>query len=390
MSDLVIVNIGTLVSGEWKNPLLESDTIAVKDGMITEIGGTELVKKYPGADLIDAQGVTLAPGLIDSHCHPCAGDYTFRQKSADYLESEVHGGVTTFISAGEPHFPGRPTDPAGEKAKAIFLSKAFRNYSPLGAKVHAGAVILEKGLTRADFEEMAKEGVWLVGEVGLGSVKSPVEAAPLVKIAKELGFKVAMHTGGTSIPGSSPVSADDVILTKPTVASHCNGGPTAVSKDEALRIIKETDAAIEIVQCGNFSVALYILEEIKRLGQEHRVIFGNDAPSGTGMIPLGILRNICYASSVCGIEPEVGIAMATGNTASAFGLNTGIIAPGKEADLVLFDAPIGSVAGTALEAIKAGDIPGISFVIINGKVVLTKSRNTPPANRMPKLMTYGG
>ena len=102
------------------------------------------------------------------------------------------------------------------------------------------------------------------------------------------------------------------------------------------------------------------------------------------MIPLGILRNICYASSVCGVPPAVAVAMATGNTARVFGLNTGVIAPGREADLVCLDAPIGSVADTALGAIEAGDIPGVTYVIINGRVAVVKSRNTPPGNRTPR------
>ncbi|WP_418452579.1 amidohydrolase family protein, partial [Anaerotruncus massiliensis (ex Liu et al. 2021)] len=153
---------------------------------------------------------------------------------------------------------------------------------------------------------------------------------------------------------------------------------------EAERIIRESDAAVEIVQCGNYRMTNFILETAGKLGQWGRVIFGNDAPSGTGMIPLGILRNVCYASSVCGVPPAVAVAMAAGNTARVFGLNTGVIAPGREADLVCLDAPIGSVADTALGAIEAGDIPGVTYVIINGRVAVVKSRNTPPGNRTPR------
>lgn len=385
MQELLITNIGKLVSGDIRHPLLEADTIYIKDGLFAEIGGKEMTEKHPGVRILDAKGVTVAPGLIDSHCHPCAGDYTFRQKAVDFLESEIHGGCTTIISAGEPHFPGRPDDPAGAKAQAIFLSKTFRNKPPLGAKVYGGALILEKGLTEADFIEMEKEGVWLVGEIGLGTVKSPEDAAPLVAIAKRHGFKVHMHTGGTSIPGSSTVTADDVIKTKPTVASHCNGGPTAVSIQQVDRIICETDTAIEIVQCGNYKVAKYIYERVLELGKEDRVIFGNDAPSGTGFIPLGILRNVCYAS-LCGIVPEKALAMASGNTARTFGLNTGIIAVGKEADLICMDAPVGSVGRDALEAIEAGDIPALTHIMVEGQIIVDKSRNTPPGNHRPEFL----
>lgn len=321
------------------------------------------------------------PGFFDSHVHTTIGDYGHRQQAAGFLESELHGGVTTVISAGEAHMPGRPKDPAGAKAAAILASKSFYQAPPAGMKVHGGALILEKGLTEKDFQELKEQGVWLVGEIGLGSVKSPEEAAIMTEWAHKYGFKVQMHTGGTSIPGSSTVTAEDVMIVKPDVVSHLNGGPTAVSPAEAERIMRETDFALEIVQCGNPKMTDFICRKAKELNILNRIIFGNDAPSGTGIIPLGIIRNICQVSSVSGIAPEKAICMATGNTADVYGLNTGRIAVGREADLVIMDAPLGSVGETALEAIAAGDIPGISMVLINGKTVVRKSRNTPPARR---------
>lgn len=143
-----------------------------------------------------------------------------------------------------------------------------------------------------------------------------------------------MHTGGTSIPGSSTVTADDVIKTKPDVVSHINGGPTSIPLHEVDRIMDETPFAMEIVQCGNPKTAQYVLNRAAEKGQLGRVIFGNDAPSGTGIIPLGIMRNISFAASMTDIAPEVCVAMATGNPAKVYTkLNRGVIAPGKEADL---------------------------------------------------------
>jgi len=46
------------------------------------------------------------------------------------------------------------------------------------------------------------------------------------------------------------------------------------------------------------------------------------------------------------------------------------------------DAPLGLVGRDAMEALQEGDIPGISAVIIDGEVLIRKSRNTPPATRM--------
>ncbi|MDH5696052.1 MAG: amidohydrolase family protein [Dehalococcoidia bacterium] len=377
MARLLIKNIGKMVSGDIRNPLIDADALLVEDGKIARIGkGEEL--EVSAEKVIDAKGITLTPGLIDSHFHPVLGDFTPRQSQFGFIESALHGGVTTMISAGEVHLPGRPRDVAGTKALAILAAKSWANLRPGGVKVLGGGLILEKGLKEKDFEELAAEGVTHVGEIGLGSVNQPEEAAPMVRWAKKNGMTVMMHTGGTSIPGSTTVTAEEVIATAPDVIAHLNGGPTAVFPEEVDKLIKKTPLAFEIVHCGNPKIALQIIKTAKEAGAFHRILIGNDAPSGTGVIPLGILRVLNLICSLGRVKAEEAIAMATGNTARIYKLNRGIIREGLEADLVLMDAPMGSVGEDALQAIEAGDIPGISFVIIDGQLRITASRNTPP------------
>lgn len=380
-----LINIGKIISGDISQPILEGDTIIVSEGKITAIGGKELLDKYHVEKTVDVAGATVAPGLIDSHVHPVLGDFTPRQSTLNYMESSLHGGVTTMISAGEPHTPGRPKDPVGTKALAILVHKSFKNFRPGGVKVHGGAVILEKGLVEKDFDEMAEAGVWLVGEVGLGSVKSPEDAAPMVEWAKKRGMKVAMHTGGTSIPGSSTVTAEMVMKTNPTVVSHVNGGPTAVSQEEIDKLVDQTKLPLEIVQCGNIKIADYVVRKLDQKGELDRIIIGNDSPSGSGIIPLGILRTIVQIASLSGIPAEKAWAMASGNTAKVYGLETSLINVGKEADIVVIDAPLGSVGQDAIEAMEAGDIPGVAAVMIDGEVKVKVSRNTPPATRTTSI-----
>lgn len=386
MSCTIVKNIGAILSGDIENPVLEGSTIVIVDKKIAAIGGEEVASGYQADKVIDAAGASVTPGLFDSHVHTVLGDYTPRQFASDFLSGELHGGVTTVISAGEVHTPGRPKDPAGTKALAVLAHKSFENARPSGMKVHGGALILEKGLVERDFEELAAQGCWIVGEIGLGSVKDPLDAAPMVEWAHKHGFKVQMHTGGTSIPGSSTVTAEQVMATKPDVISHINGGPTAVALHEVDKLMDETDFAMEIVQCGNPKVTDYVSRRAKEKGQLGRIIFGNDAPSGTGIVALGILRNICQVSSVSDIPGEIALCMATGNTAKVYGLNTGVIAVGREADLVFMDAPMGSVAETAAQAFECGDVPGVSIVLIDGEVKVTKSRNTPPCKRTAKVV----
>jgi enamidase len=76
---------------------------------------------------------------------------------------------------------------------------------------------------------------------------------------------------------------------------------------------------------------------------------------------------------------------ATGNNARIFKLSSGVIEVGRPADLLICDAPAGSMAKDAVGAIARGDIPGISAVIIDGRVQVGRSRNTPLARRLVGL-----
>jgi enamidase len=150
-------------------------------------------------------------------------------------------------------------------------------------------------------------------------------------------------------------------------------------------LVGQTRMALEIVHCGNPRTALHTLRAARDAGAWDRVILGNDAPSGTGVVPLGILRTLALLASLGECPPEAALAMATGNTARVYGLDAGRIAPGRAADLVVLDAPVGSVAGTALAALAAGDLPGVSMVVIDGVPRVGRSRNTAPAARAAEV-----
>jgi enamidase len=382
----LITGLGEVVSGDITAPLLDADSILIEDGRFAAIGrGLD-----EDADVvIDARGATAFPGLIDSHVHPVFGDWTPRQRTVDFIESGLHGGVTTMISAGEVHLPGRPRDVVGLKALAIVAQRAFTNVRPAGVKVRAGAPILEHGLTEGDFAELADAGVNLIGEVGLGSVKTGADAAPMLAWARSHGFVSTFHTGGPSIAGSSAIRADVVLEARPDIVGHVNGGTTALP-DADIEALVASGMAIEIVHCGNLRAALHALGLARESGALDRVILGNDAPSGTGVVPLGILRTMAHLASLGGVAPEIAVALATGNTARVHRLETGVIEVGREADVAIVDAPTGSAADTALGALAIGDLPGVGIVLIDGTPVIGRSRNTPPAARVPVVIKGSG
>src|SRR5258706_1128131 len=165
MSRLLIRNIGLLLSGDLGNPILDADTVVAVDGKITAVGKRNDSDREGARLVIDAKGTTLVPGLIDSHVHPVVGDWTPRQNQIGWIDSYLHGGVTTMISAGEVHTPGRPKDVVGVKAMAIFAQRAFSAFRPGGVRIHAGAPVIEHGMVEEDFKEFATAGGTTVCEV---------------------------------------------------------------------------------------------------------------------------------------------------------------------------------------------------------------------------------
>ena len=383
MTITAIKNIGTLVSGEIKKGVLDADTIICEDGVISKIG--KEINVGDASILIDAHNTTVIPGLIDSHCHTVLGDYTPRQKQIDFLDSYVHGGITSVVTASEGvHAPGLPHDPIAVKALAIATLKCFQNFRPNGMKVNGGSVKLEPGLTEADFGEMANCGV-RYAKFGFGGYSEPKEGQQDVRMAQKHGMLVMAHSGGASIPGSSPISHEVLIHLKVDVCGHVNGGTTSLDDEGLELIIKDTEMALQLVQAGNLRSALHILRLAKKYDALHRVCIGSDTPTGTGVMPLGVMKSVCELCSLGDLQPEIGIALATGNNARIFRLVAGTIEEGKPADLVICDAPAGSVANNAVEAIRRGDIPGISIVLIDGHIQVKRSRNSPVANRLASV-----
>ncbi len=383
---LVIRNIGQILSGRIEEPLIDGDCVICEGDRIVAVGDAKDLDTDGATTVVDARGVTLCPGLIDSHVHPVIGDYTPRQQQLNWIDSCLHGGVTTMISAGEVHAPGRPRDIVGLKAMAIASQRWYENFRPSGVKVHSGAPVLEEGMVESDFKELSEAGVKLLGEVGLGSVKAGETAGQMVKWARKYGIQSTIHTGGPSIPGSGLIDKDVVLEADADIIGHINGGHTALPDDQITCLCESCLRGIEIVHNGNERAGLLAMRTAFELGQPGRVILGTDAPAGSGVQPLGILRMIAMLSSLGDIPPEIAFCFATGNTARMRGLDCGIIEVGRAADFVLIDMAQHAPGGSMLGSIHQGNLPGVGMTIIDGIVRTARSRNTPPATRLPEIV----
>jgi enamidase len=383
---VAIVNLAQIVSGDWQQPFVAGDAVLC-DGDRIALVGTAPAAAVEAADvIIDADGMTAIPGLIDSHVHITFGDYTPRQRTVGYLDSYLHGGTTTAITASEVHVPGRPRDPEGVKALAIAAQRCFADYRPGGMHVIAGSVILEPGLEAADFAELARKGVKLA-KAGFGAVSTAYDYVPLVREAKAAGLITTCHTGGASIPGSGAITGDHLLAMHPHVSFHINGGPTAMADADFERVIRESEIALQVCTAGNLRTTLMCARLADRLDAFDRFIIATDTPTGSGVMPLGMLYTIAHCASLTDMPPERFICAASGSNARVYDLDSGYLAPGKDADLVLIDAPDGGTQPTALAAIKHGDIAAIGAVVSAGiPRFVGRSRNTPPTTRKARVV----
>ena len=382
----VLQNIGQTFTGKLDSPSADVDSIVIEDGIITSFDNSAASKPDK---VIDCKGMTVAPGLVDTHIHPTIGDYGTKQQSVGYLQQMVHGAVTRVMSAGEVHVPGRSgADSALAIAKAAFYS--YKNYQPLGMKVHGGAMLLEKDTEFSHIDQAYEAGMRIIGEVGIGSLKDPVRSGELSMHARKLGMTVHMHCGCTSDrgPGGDAhphFSAKDILTVRPSIASHVN--TFASLSDEDVDTVCADDAApfIEVVQAGGTKKMLRVVERLTERNELHRLLIGTDTPTGYGLTSLGVLKTIGDICSLAGVAPETGWAIASGQGARAFGVEGNEIAVGMPADLIVLDASLGSCEDSASAALAAGEFPGVAVVITDGEVRVNGSLCTLRARRIADI-----
>jgi enamidase len=379
MPSTLIYNLGAVVTGDLTQPLAKADAVYIEDGLIREVGTSRTMADR----VIDARGLTLTPGLVDGHSHPGFGDFSPTQNSVGWMHAYLHGGVTAIVSAGELHLPGLPLDQPDPKLYrylAVLSRRCTATYRPGGLKIVAGTMLVQPGMSEADFDELAAEGCRVVKFIFFPYDERLEEGQRYVRWARDRGLVVKIHSGGVSRSGlSRPAGAAVIKALQPDVVAHASGGPIPMPLEELEEVVRETDCFLEIAYAGNPRWTVRLLELLRERIQLGRVTVGTDTPSGTGIAPRGMLRTIALMTSLGGVPAAEALCLASGNTARAHGLDTGLIRPGAPADLLLIGRISGSSGTDALDGLAQGDLPGISTVMVDGEILVReRSQQTPP------------
>ena len=177
--------------------------ILLKDGRVAEIAGPGKLKSANGAEVLDASGLTLAPGLIDIHVHLREPGQAYKETIATGTAAAAAGGFTAV--AAMPNTT--PVNDSPEITRWMLAPErgASIRVFPIGAATRGS-----KGETLNDFAALKSAGAVAVTDDGHPILKDSVMRETLAAAAR-VGLSVIQH-------------AED---TRMTQGASMNAGPTA-------------------------------------------------------------------------------------------------------------------------------------------------------------------
>ena len=379
---ILIKNIGEFFTGDLARPVAPVKSMLVDDGKIAALDPAE----EKADTILDAAGGAVMPGLVDGHVHPMLGEWTPAQDAIGWIGNYLHGGTTSMISAGELHMPGIDYDnltPELVTSLAVVTAATTGRVRWSGVKLYAGTALMVAGMTETHFDRLADSGVKWIKFLFYPFKADTTEALNYVKWAHARGMRVKVHTGGVSRSGASVVCGYNILSwLQPDIAAHVSGGPIPMSDEDIDSVVDHTSFYLEVCSSNNYRSTARLAARLIERNQLQRLTLGTDTPGGTGVIPRGMLRNVLYLASMCNLTAGQAVAVATGNTARAHGLDVGMLDVGRPADIVVCGSITGSAGSTLSDAIAHGDLPGITHVLIDGEFVVTdRSRQTPPPTK---------
>ena len=317
------------------------------------------------ADIIDAQGGYLSPGLIDTHMHVESSMVT----PAAYSAAVVPRGVTTAV--WDPHEFGNVHGLAGVDAALAASAGLPLRFAVLAPSCVPSAPGLE--LAGADFgpEEIAA----LLARPGIAGIAEVMNMRGV--IAGEPRMSGIVQAG---LAAGKPVCGHARGLTGPDLAAFMAAGVTSDHElTSAADLMEKLRAGLSIELRGSHDHLLpEFVEALNTLGHLPQTVtlctddvFPDDLAKGGGLDDV-VRRLVRY-----GLKPEWALQAATLNGARRLGReDLGLIAAGRRADLVLF-ADLESFA--ARQVIVSGEV-----VARNGKM-LAEPRSETLSNSLSGL-----
>ena len=177
--------------------------ILLKDGRVAEIAGPGKLKSANGAEVLDATGLTVAPGLVDMHVHLREPGQGHKETIATGTAAAATGGFTAI--AAMPN-----TAPVNDSVEITRWMQAPERGACIRVFPIVAATRGMKGDIINDYAALKSAGAIAVSDDGLPILKDNVMREVLTSAAR-VGLSVIQH-------------AED---TRMTQGGSMNAGPTA-------------------------------------------------------------------------------------------------------------------------------------------------------------------
>jgi len=165
--------------------------ILLKDGRVADIAGPGKLKATNGAEVLDATGLVVAPGLIDMHVHLREPGQCHKETIATGTAAAAAGGFTSV--AAMPN-----TTPVNDSPETTRWMQAPERGAVVRVFPIAAATRCSKGETINDYAALKAAGAVAVSDDGLPILKDGVMRETLAAAAR-VGLTVIQHAEDTRI-----------------------------------------------------------------------------------------------------------------------------------------------------------------------------------------------
>jgi len=365
----------TLVEGE----------VLVHDGIIADFGPS--LGRPDGAEIIEAPGAVLCPGLVDLRASLGEPGFEYRETIASAALAAAAGGITTV--AVLPDSSPAIDDPA--LVRSIIARGA--ETGSLTLLPYAAATKGCAGLELAEYGLLGEAGAIAVtdGQRAIGSSRLMRRA---LSYAKGFGMRVVQHpedvelaAGGAATEGARaswmglpgiPAAAEAICVARDIALAELTGGRlhfAHISTGAALALIRdakqrglaitcdtappyfdlnetaigdyrtyaklspplrsEADRQAVLAALADGTIDAIASDHQPRDADDKRLPFADAAPGGAGLVTLlGVTLAQVHSGHLT--LPQA-LALLTAKPAAWLGIAAGIIAKGRPADLCLFD-----------------------------------------------------
>jgi 5-methylthioadenosine/S-adenosylhomocysteine deaminase len=409
MSDRIIIRNGTVVTMNDARDVVFDGAVVLTGDRITDVGpAAEVLARNPGdAEVIDAAGKAVLPGLVDLHYHTALGKgWSDHLPLWEYLQTCWYP-IIRALDYDAAYWAALASYSESIKCGVTTVNDMYRQLIALADAAQEIGIraVLSNDIADAEHDldtlEDNKEAFQARNgaadgriEVYVGIEWLPLASQELLRdsrlLADELGTGVHIHLNEslTEVENSrqrfgrrpTEVAYDAGILGRNCIAAHC-----VWLSDTEIALMRETGTQISHNPSSNAKLGNGIARLPEMLAAGINVGIGHDAAECNNSRDLfevmkfaSLVHRASRVDASLQQAPDV-LAMATRNGAAALGHETGQLVPGRKADVILVD--LNSQMFTPLmprnaehlysHLVFAANGSCVDTTIIDGKVVMT-------------------